>query len=104
MKGRTGMCEFKDKIVIVTGGAKGIGKCIADMFSSEGAKVCIIDILPSSDNVADLYYQGDVADPEVLHKFSSQVLERFGHVDCLINNALPLFKGIDECSYALTVA
>ena len=99
MKGRTIMYEFKDRIVIITGGAKGIGKCIADMFSSEGAKVCIIDILPPSDNAADLYYQGDVAEPEVLYQFASQVLKRYGHVDCLINNAPPLFKGIDECSY-----
>ena len=37
--------NFKDKVVVLTGGAKGIGKCIKEMFEKQGAHVCIIDIL-----------------------------------------------------------
>ena len=37
------MTEFKDKAVVVTGGAQGIGRCIADEFQKAGAHVCVID-------------------------------------------------------------
>ena len=90
---------FTDKVVVITGGAKGIGKCIAEMFHAEGAKVCIIDLLPNQHTSYDLYYQGDIADEEILTAFASQVVFEYGHIDYLINNALPLFKGIDECTY-----
>lgn len=45
------------------------------------------------------YYIGDLADQQVLEGFAQKVIADFGHVDYLINNALPLMKGIDQCSY-----
>ena len=90
---------FTDQVVVITGGAKGIGKCIAEMFHAEGAKVCIIDLLPNQHTSYDLYYQGDIADEMILTAFASQVVFEYGHIDYLINNARPLFKGIDECTY-----
>ena len=42
---------------------------------------------------------GDIADPATLEQFAQTVIAKHGHVDYLINNALPLMKGIDECSY-----
>lgn len=42
---------------------------------------------------------GDIADKQVLERFVKEVIEKYGHLDFLINNALPLMKGIDECSY-----
>ncbi|WP_081668401.1 SDR family NAD(P)-dependent oxidoreductase [Butyrivibrio sp. MC2013] len=45
------------------------------------------------------WFVGDVADKETLEAFAKSVIEESGHVDFLINNALPAMKGIDECSY-----
>lgn len=87
------MPEFENKVVVITGGAKGIGKAIAQEFRKEGAQVCIIDLLENDSFV------GDLADQTVLERFAQKVIAEHGHVDYLINNALPLMKGIDECSY-----
>ena len=87
------MEDFKDKVVVVTGGAQGIGRCIADEFLKAGAHVCVIDKKEGS------HYVGDIADKQILENFVEYVIRKYGHVDFLINNALPLMKGIDECSY-----
>ena len=84
---------FQDKVVVITGGAGGIGKCIREEFEKAGAKVCIIDI---ADNP---YFVGDIGDEATLRRFAEKVIEEHGRVDCLINNAPPLFKGINECTY-----
>lgn len=85
--------RFRDKTVVVTGGAHGIGKRIAERFRLEGARVEIIDKTPGE------YFVGDVGNPIVLEEFSKFVLEKHGEVDILVNNALPLMKGIDDCSW-----
>ena len=84
---------FENKVAVVTGGAKGIGKAIAGEFRREGARVCVIDLLPND------YYVGDVGEKTVLEDFARRVLGDFGHVDYLINNTPPLMKGLDACSY-----
>ena len=85
--------NFKDRIAVVTGGAQGIGRCIAEEFQKAGAHVCVIDKQPGN------HFVGDIADKMVLERFAREVIEKYGRVDYLINNALPLMKGIDECSY-----
>ena len=84
---------FQDKIVVITGGAAGIGKCIAEEFRKAGAKVCIIDKTPGD------YYVGDISDKAVLEAFAREVIEKYGRVDILINNALPIMRGIEDCTY-----
>ena len=85
--------EFKDKVVIVTGGANGIGKCISEEFTKAGAHVCIIDLCGND------YFQGDLADKDTLERFAEKVISEYGHVDVLVNNAIPLSRGIAEASY-----
>jgi NAD(P)-dependent dehydrogenase (short-subunit alcohol dehydrogenase family) len=84
---------FKDKVVIVTGGANGIGRCIADEFRMQGAVVYVIDKQEGE------HFVGDIARQEVLEAFAAEVLSLHPKVDVIVNNALPLMKGIDECTY-----
>ncbi len=84
---------FENKVVVVTGGAKGIGRAIAEEFRKAGAIVCVIDLLEND------YYPGDLAEQAVLENFARRVIADYGHLDYLINNALPLMKGLDTCSY-----
>ena len=84
---------FKDKVVVITGGAQGIGKCIAHCFRREGATVHVLDIQEGP------WFVGDIADKATLERFAGEVIAKSGHVDVLVDNAMPLFKGIDRCTY-----
>ena len=84
---------FKDKVVIVTGGANGIGRCIADEFRNQGAVVYVIDKEEGE------HFVGDISRKEMLEAFAAEVLSKYNKVDVIVNNALPLMKGIEECSY-----
>lgn len=87
------MAEFDNKVAVITGGANGIGKCIVEEFRKNGAEVCIIDKVDGD------HFVGDISDKSVLEEFAHYVIKKHGHIDYLVNNALPIMKGIDECSY-----
>jgi meso-butanediol dehydrogenase/(S,S)-butanediol dehydrogenase/diacetyl reductase len=85
----------QDKVVIVTGGAMGIGRHIARTFARAGAKLAIADIAPFDNVVADVEKLGgevlplraDVRDEEQVRSFMARVWTHYGHIDVLVNNA-----------------
>lgn len=84
---------FANKVAVITGGAQGIGACIAREFQKAGAEVFIID---KQENPC---FVGDLGEESCLRTFVDAVISRFGRVDYLINNAPPGFQGIDTCTY-----
>lgn len=87
------MKKENDRVAVITGGAGGIGKVIADTFRARGVKVAVIDQAEGD------HFVGDIGSREILETFAAWVLEQYGHVDYLIHNAPPLMKGLDTCSY-----
>lgn len=88
---------LKDSIIIVTGGAKGIGRAITDLLIEEGAVPVIADKDKAAmDEVVQLYEDkgeaiagiaGDLVDPDVCKKVVKRTLKRFGRINGLVNNA-----------------
>ena len=87
------MGEFSGKVVVVTGGAGGIGRCICEEFAKAGAVVCPIDVQENP------CFVGDVGDKATLERFAAKVIADHGRVDVLVNNAPPQMKGILDCTW-----
>uniref|UniRef100_UPI003F68E488 SDR family NAD(P)-dependent oxidoreductase n=1 Tax=Streptococcus pluranimalium TaxID=82348 RepID=UPI003F68E488 len=93
---------FKNKVVLITGGAHGIGQVTAEAFKKAGATVEIIDIAPGD------HFGGDISQKETLEAFAEHVLKKHHQVGVLVNNALSPMIGLDQASFedfqkALTV-
>ncbi|MCF8035459.1 MAG: 3-oxoacyl-ACP reductase FabG [Desulfobacteraceae bacterium] len=125
------MFELKDKTIMVTGGAQGIGKAISTALAGQGAKVAIADIDEtaaaqtadelSQQNHKVMAVQTDITDPDKVKQSVARVKEAFGGIDVLVNNAgwdrmIPFvdttpdfwdkvidinYKGVLNCVYAV---
>ena len=93
--------RLEDKVAIITGGSKGIGKGIAKVFASEGAKVIILSrnkqdleavVKQVSDTGGEIaYIVGDITKPEDMEKMASETAKKYGKIDILIHNAAGIF-------------
>jgi NAD(P)-dependent dehydrogenase (short-subunit alcohol dehydrogenase family) len=101
--------DFQNKVVIVTGAAKGIGKGIAKVFSEKGAKVAVIDwdALEGEKTAQELRAQGresifiqcDVSKEDQVMAMIDTVVKTFGQIDVLVNNAgIGVYKPVLEAS------
>ena len=88
--------RLKDKVAIITGAARGIGRETALLFAREGAKVVICDVVDSGQETADeivaaggkaLFVKADVTDRESCARAVERTMEEFQQIDVLINNA-----------------
>lgn len=84
---------FKNKIAVVTGGCHGIGESIVKSFTESHANVCMIDIKENG------YFTGDISDKITIENFVDKVVSEHKKIDFLINNAPPMMRGIDTCTY-----
>lgn len=84
---------FEGRTAVITGGCHGIGRACAEAFRKEGAGVFVIDLSPDAD------FTGDIGKKEDLEAFADLVIRESGGADFLVNNAPPLMKGIESCSY-----
>ena len=88
-----------NKVAIVTGGARGIGHAIARKFLAQGYRVAIFDL--NAVELGDAFsLQCDVSDPAQVANSVARVVERYGRIDALVNNAgIAVFKPLLETSY-----
>jgi len=91
------MKDFKDKVAVITGGASGIGRAMAERFGAEGMKVVLADVEEAALKQAEAEFREkgvdvlavmtDVSKPEALEKLAQETLNAFGGVHVVCNNA-----------------
>jgi 3-oxoacyl-[acyl-carrier protein] reductase len=99
--------QLKDKVAIITGGARGLGREFAIRFVKEGAKVTICDILECKQTAAEikalggqvLALQTDVTSEKDTIDMATKTIKKFGRIDVLVNNAA-VYGGIEDKHFA----
>lgn len=87
--------RLKDKVAIVTGSGRGLGKGIAMKLAEEGAKVVVADMAPADDTVAEIVAKGgtasafavNVSKQEEVHALVEYAIDTYGTLDIMVNNA-----------------
>ena len=88
--------RLKDRVAIVTGGSRGIGQAVSELFAKEGARVVIWDVLDEGDDVAKginanggaaEFMKISVADKNAVRRAVTDIAKKYGKIDILINNA-----------------
>lgn len=94
------------KLAVITGGANGIGRCIAETFLQNGYRTAVLDVdQKEGERLAGLYgedyffFPGDAAEKDVLEAFAGEISRRYPAVDALINNACVSRGGLSSCGY-----
>ena len=85
--------DFNNKVVVITGGTHGIGLCAAEEFKKRGAYVCVIARGQGE------HFVGDIGNKDDLEAFAHSLINKYGRVDVLVNNAPPPMHGIDDCTW-----
>ncbi len=105
--------RLKDRVAIVTGGARGIGRAIGEAFAAEGACVVLADLDPAVAELAGLDLQPlavvmDVSDGDSVRAMVEKVVRRYGKIDILVNNAgicpLTPFESINRAEWDRVMA
>ncbi len=86
---------MKGKVTILTGGAQGIGKSVAEFLAERGSDMVIFDVLDGESTAAELrskgvrssFYKVDVSDLSQVEQAVASVVKEMGSIDCLVNNA-----------------
>lgn len=86
------------RVIVLTGGARGIGRAAAEAFHREGYLVAVMDREPA-DTACDWYFTGDLSQKEAIEAFAEGCRARYGGVDGLVHNAMASRGGYPDCGW-----